>query len=77
MNRVILDDDFEKWEVFASAGRHGLGGTSRVVFRCRTNPALPPRGVSLEVDKGEAERDVLAWSEEELQELFQRARIID
>lgn len=77
MTREILDDGFEKWEVFASAGRHGLGDTSRLVFRCRTNPALPPRAVELEVGKGETERQVVAWSDEELQELFRRARFID
>ena len=77
MNRMIMDDDFEKWEVFASAGRHGLGGTSRIVFRCRTNPAVPPRGVEVEMGKGEAEREVLARPEDELRALLDRARPID
>ena len=77
MNRVIFDDDFERWEVFATAGRSGLGGTSRLVFRCRTNPALPPRGIELDVGTEETEREVLSRGTDELQELFRQARTID
>ncbi len=56
MSRVIVDEDFEEWETYASTNRYGLPEPARIVFRCRTNPRRRPRVVEVEGDRTYAEK---------------------
>lgn len=73
MSRIIVDDDLDRWEVFASAGPSGYADPAALVFRCLTNRDRPSRGLTVEGDKSEAEAAVLEWSADELRDLLDRA----
>lgn len=77
MTRTILDDDLEEWEVFATAGRHGVAEPTRIVFRSRTTWNRAPRAVDFGGHKGAAERAVVELPDEELRTLLAESKPID
>ncbi len=73
MSRTILDDDLDRWEVFASTGPSGFADPATLVFRCVSDPDRPSRGVIVSGDKSEAEAAVLSVSTTDLRNLLARA----
>lgn len=76
MSRTFQDHDFLVWEVYPSGGRHGFSDNPHVIFNCLTQQNLRPRYVPLGRDEADAQRRIALMSDEELLELFERAREI-
>ena len=73
MGRYIRDEDFRRWEVYATTGRFGSANPARISFHCNSQPELKARAVFIDGDKSDAERTVAEASEDELMELFRQA----
>lgn len=76
MSRFIQDEDFQRWEAFATTGEFGAANPARIGFRCVSDPDVEPRATFIEGDKSDAERAVSEMSPEELMELFREAEAL-
>jgi hypothetical protein len=73
MSRTILDRDLRSWEAYATTGDFGLTAPAKIAFRCTSDGSRRPRVTEVQGDKSDAERAVLAWSEDELLDALERA----
>jgi hypothetical protein len=66
-----MDDQFDEWEAFVSAGQPGGRHSARVMFVCISTPARRPRFVKHPSgDPTEAENQLFHMEEGVLLELF-------
>lgn len=74
--RVVRDRDFRDWEVYATTGDFGLPRPARIVFRCRTDPDVRPRVLTIDGDRSDAEARVRTLSRPELEALLEEADVL-
>ena len=77
MPRIILDDDLERWEIYATTGLYGFPDGARVVFRCVSDPAVRARAVTLDGHKSDAEELVSSRTDAVLKEMLAEADQLD
>ena len=71
MRKTFLDDDFQEWEAYVSAGAPHGSAAARIVFVCLSTPGERPRFVRHPSgDAVEAERELFHMKDEDLAALF-------
>ncbi len=74
MRKTFMDDQFDEWEAYVTAGQPGSDRAARVVFVCISTPTREPRSVThASGDTTEAEHELFHIDEVALIELFNRA----
>ncbi len=74
MARVIMDENFDRWEAYVSGGQPNGGRAAQLMFVCLSSPQRRPRkALHASQDPAHAAHDLQHMSEEQLMELFQSA----
>lgn len=71
MRRTFMDEGFDEWEAYVSAGVPYTDDAARIVFVCVSRPDQRPRVVQhASGDAAEAEHELSHMSDADLLELF-------
>jgi hypothetical protein len=71
MTRTFYDKDLRNWEAYVSGGQPGSANAARLFFVCRDDPSAHPRYARYpDGNVADAQRALLAYSEDELLELL-------
>lgn len=66
VSRLLLDEEFRTWEVYATTGSFGLPERSRVVFHCLSEPQRRALWAERDGDRADVEAWLAGASAEEL-----------
>ncbi|HET7321730.1 MAG TPA: hypothetical protein VFI96_04475 [Longimicrobiaceae bacterium] len=77
MSRLFTDHDLRTWEAYASGGRRGFPGASRIVFHCLSDADARARFVTLDDEADDAAATVRALPDARLLELFAGSRELE